>query len=126
MYSFEAGIKNASITYYCNIKLTNTINGKFQKRSGIHKSHKNQTAVYSALLNSKGECVFGMGDMNIFQDITPVLIMDQEKVLKKSPLVIIDGNIPVNTMEFVLNFCNKNSVPGEKIQWKQFISSFFE
>lgn len=34
-------------------------------------------------------------------------------VLYKSPLVIIDGNICPETMEFVIGFCNDENIPGK-------------
>lgn len=33
--------------------------------------------------------------------------------LYQSPLVIIDGNVCVETMEFVIGFCNEESIPGK-------------
>lgn len=51
---------------------------------------------------------------------SPAISLRRERKVKKnidalyqSPLVIIDGNVCVETMEFVIGFCNEENIPGK-------------
>ncbi|XP_023342571.1 pseudouridine-metabolizing bifunctional protein C1861.05 [Eurytemora carolleeae] len=69
------------------------------------------TATYTAILDSFGECKFGVGDMDIHDEITPEYILEHEDVIAGSPLVLSDGNIPIQSINILLELCGKHGVP---------------
>ena len=84
----------------------------FQDNKGISISKQTPTAIYSALLNYQGECLFGMGDMTIHNEILPEHVEEQGETIEKASFVLLDGNVPVKTMTKVFQMCCQFSVPG--------------
>ncbi|XP_033640201.1 pseudouridine-metabolizing bifunctional protein C1861.05-like [Asterias rubens] len=69
------------------------------------------TATYSCVLDSDGAMVLGVGDMDVHVQITPEYVSGYEKYLSSAPLVCIDGNIPVDTIEYVCKYCAQHNTP---------------
>ncbi|CAG7828273.1 unnamed protein product [Allacma fusca] len=72
---------------------------------------KSPTAIYSALLNHKGECVFGLGDMTVHCDISSEMLKGHIEDIRRASIVLLDGNIPTETMSTVFEICFRYSVP---------------
>lgn len=55
------------------------------------------TAVYSGVLNHKGECIFGLGDMDIHLDGLDAELITSKcgHVIRDAGIVIMDGNLSV-------------------------------
>ncbi|XP_034840817.1 uncharacterized protein [Maniola hyperantus] len=70
-----------------------------------------RTAKYAAVFDAKGECRLGLGDMDIHNQITVELVNRHINVLKSAPLVVLDGNIPLTTMDYVLGICAQFQKP---------------
>ncbi|XP_028158322.1 uncharacterized protein LOC114351343 [Ostrinia furnacalis] len=70
-----------------------------------------RTPTYAAILDAKGECLMGLGDMGLHSHITSEMVDKHKKVLQQAPLVIFDGNIPESTMEHVMQLCNSMKKP---------------
>ncbi|XP_013144427.1 PREDICTED: pseudouridine-metabolizing bifunctional protein C1861.05 [Papilio polytes] len=70
-----------------------------------------RTSMYSVLFDSKGECLLGLGDMDIHNQITPQMVDKHIKTLEKAPLVVLDGNVPQPTMDYVLQLCHEMDKP---------------
>nr|XP_026485162.1 pseudouridine-metabolizing bifunctional protein C1861.05 [Vanessa tameamea] len=70
-----------------------------------------RTAIYAAMFDKKGECIMGLGDMDIHNHVTIDLINKHINVLKNAPLVVLDGNLPATTMDYVLKLCTEYKKP---------------
>ncbi|KAL0895688.1 hypothetical protein ABMA27_011765 [Loxostege sticticalis] len=70
-----------------------------------------RTPTYAAVLDGKGECQIGLGDMSLHSHITPAMVDNHREVLKQAPLVVFDGNIPDSTMNHVMHLCNSMQKP---------------
>ncbi|XP_068629162.1 uncharacterized protein [Battus philenor] len=70
-----------------------------------------RTSMYSAIFDSKGECLLGLGDMTIHDQITPKLVDQHLETLKKAPLIVLDGNVPQQTLDYVLQLCHRFDKP---------------
>ncbi|VDI34759.1 pseudouridylate synthase / pseudouridine kinase [Mytilus galloprovincialis] len=79
--------------------------------SGVTSLDKFNTATYCAVLSSNGELMFGIGDMDVHKQITPEYISGFEKNLALAPMVVLDGNISTDSIEYVCHVCHKNHVP---------------
>lgn len=78
---------------------------------GILVTSEAPTASYSAIMNSSGELLLGVGDMDIHDHITPDYIRDFEDDIKRAPIVIVDGNLTTEAIESVLVMCKKHQIP---------------
>ncbi|GBP63253.1 hypothetical protein EVAR_56634_1 [Eumeta japonica] len=70
-----------------------------------------RTASYAATLDARGECVLGLGDMDVHRHITSHMVDKNEELIMKAPLVVLDGNVPQPTMEHVLRLCREKGIP---------------
>jgi len=46
--------------------------------------------------------------------------------LYQSPLVVIDGNVCPETMEFVIGFCNEENIPGKGSVFQNGVNPFWK
>ncbi|XP_077294269.1 uncharacterized protein LOC143916882 [Arctopsyche grandis] len=69
------------------------------------------TANYTAVLDNRGECLIGFGDMAIHDTITPQWILQNRDVIEKAPLIVLDGNVPIQTMSCVLELACELNIP---------------
>ncbi|PSN44599.1 Pseudouridine kinase [Blattella germanica] len=81
---------------------------------GVVRVSTERTACYSAVVDRHGECYFGVGDMDINNTITPKLVENFLDEIHQSSLVVMDGNIPIETMDYVLNVCRTAMIPGRE------------
>lgn len=75
------------------------------------KSKDNSSAIYSALLNNSGECLFGMGDMVIHDKIGSDYILQNTTLIESAPIVVLDANIPLDTISTILEICSSSNTP---------------
>ena len=73
-----------------------------------------RTAAYTALLDAKGECQFGIGDMDIHAQISPDYVKELEKEVVSAPLVVADGNMPQESLLTLMELCCKYKGTGNK------------
>ncbi|XP_039217902.1 pseudouridine-metabolizing bifunctional protein C1861.05-like isoform X2 [Crotalus tigris] len=90
------------------------------------------TATYCAVITGTGELTFGLGDMEIHQQITEQYVSQFKENLCLAPIICIDGNVPVSTLEYICQIAreqhltvyyeptdvNKASKPFVSENWK--------
>ncbi|XP_042232087.1 pseudouridine kinase-like isoform X2 [Homarus americanus] len=81
------------------------------ERRGLKVVKDASTAVYCVVLDQLGEALFGVGDMTIHDYITPTHVRQFEGEISKSPLVVVDGNLPQLTINYILDLCASCHVP---------------
>ncbi|XP_064011573.1 uncharacterized protein LOC135181955 isoform X2 [Pogoniulus pusillus] len=59
------------------------------------------TATYCAVVTRGGELSIGLGDMDIHQQITEQYVSQFKENLCQAPLVCIDGNVPLSTIQYI-------------------------
>lgn len=69
------------------------------------------TSLCSVIFDKDGDCKIIMGNMEIHACITPELIMKHESILQQTPLIIMDGNLPLSTMETILTIAKQHKKP---------------
>ncbi|XP_011505540.1 PREDICTED: pseudouridine-metabolizing bifunctional protein C1861.05 [Ceratosolen solmsi marchali] len=69
------------------------------------------TARYTAVIDNKGNCCFGVGEMNAFMKINKEFLQQNRQILENAPLLVIDGNPSLDAMEFALDICLQNQIP---------------
>jgi pseudouridine kinase len=60
------------------------------------------TASYTAILESTGELVIGLADMDIYDEVTPAVLEPAVERLREASLWFIDTNLPGDTIRWLL------------------------
>ncbi|XP_053112226.1 uncharacterized protein LOC128327452 [Hemicordylus capensis] len=82
-----------SVLHYC----------KHMDMGGVLRLEGHNTATYCAVITGSGELTLGLGDMDIHQQITEQYVSKFKENLCLAPLICIDGNVPVSTIQ---NICH--------------------
>ncbi|XP_010152609.1 PREDICTED: pseudouridine-metabolizing bifunctional protein C1861.05-like [Eurypyga helias] len=68
------------------------------------------TATYCAVITSAGELSVGLGDMDIHGQITEQYVSQFKEILCQAPLVCIDGNVPLSTIQYVCQLAREHQL----------------
>ncbi|HBY56679.1 MAG TPA: ribokinase [Candidatus Atribacteria bacterium] len=74
-------------------------------------SGKYPTGIYLAILDEKGEMELAVSDMQILEEITVEYLRSKAYLIKESKIVVMDTNIPEESIEYMVDLCNKVKVP---------------
>ncbi|GAH92127.1 unnamed protein product, partial [marine sediment metagenome] len=74
-------------------------------------SGEHPTGIYLAILDEKGEMEAAVSDMQILEEITVEYLRSKAYLIKESKIVVVDTNIPEESIEYVVDLCNKVKVP---------------
>ena len=64
-------------------------------------SDKDHTSVYLYITDEEGNTKLAVNDMGIYRHITPEFISEKEDLLQNSSLIVVDANLPQNTIEYI-------------------------
>jgi pseudouridine kinase len=74
-------------------------------------SGEQPTGIYLAILDDRGELEVAISDMRILEEITVEYLRSKAYLIKDSKIVVMDTNIPEESIEYVVDLCNKAKVP---------------
>ncbi|HCL90824.1 MAG TPA: ribokinase [Candidatus Atribacteria bacterium] len=74
-------------------------------------SGEHPTGIYLAILDEKGEMEVAVSDMRILEEITVDYLRSKAYLIKESKIVVMDTNIPEESIGYVVDLCNKVKVP---------------
>jgi pseudouridine kinase len=74
-------------------------------------SGEHPTGIYLAILDEKGEMEVAVSDMQILEEISLEYLRSKAYLIKESKIVVMDTNIPEESIEYVVDLCNKVNVP---------------
>ncbi|XP_008108730.2 uncharacterized protein LOC100556121 [Anolis carolinensis] len=77
---------------------------------GVLQLEGHNTATYCAVITGSGELTLGLGDMDIHQQITEQYVSKFKENLCLAPLICIDGNVPISTIQYVCEIAKKNNL----------------
>lgn len=69
------------------------------------------TGSYTAVLDSNGELVIALADMEIYEAITPDLLLKHDVLLSHAKCIIADLNCPKETIQFLCRFAKSHDTP---------------
>jgi len=81
------------------------------KMEQIIISGEHPTGIYLAILDEKGEMEVAVSDMKILEEISLEYLRSKAYLIKGSKIVVMDTNIPEESIEYVVDLCNKVKVP---------------
>ncbi len=85
--------------------------GPYVDFSNVKQVENYSTGTYSAVLDSSGEMVLAIADMSIYDKMDLDFIQSYNSILKKARLIVIDLNLPKETVSYLLEFCRINDIP---------------
>ncbi|XP_059701941.1 uncharacterized protein LOC132327135 isoform X2 [Haemorhous mexicanus] len=89
-----------SVLHYCH----------HMDMSGVLQLEGKSTATYCAVISSAGELSLGLGDMDIHHQITEQYVSQFKESLCQAPLVCIDGNVPLSTIQYVCQLAREHQL----------------
>ncbi|KAM6211891.1 uncharacterized protein WM294_004677 [Sarcoramphus papa] len=89
-----------SILHYCH----------HMDMSAVLQLEGKSTATYCAVVTSAGELSVGLGDMDIHHQITEQYVSQFKENLCQAPLVCIDGNVPLSTIQYVCQLAREHQL----------------
>lgn len=87
------------------------LSAPFMNMDYVSQFENASTGSYTAVLNSEGSLEVALADMDIYEYITPELLMKNSTVLRKARCIIVDLNCPSETIEFLCSFASKYHIP---------------
>lgn len=78
-----------------------------------HVAHfeNSATGSYTAVLSKSGDLNLALADMDIFEHITPELLIKNSNLLRKAKCIVVDLNCPSETIDFLCFFTYKHNIP---------------
>lgn len=65
------------------------------------------------VLDGSGECHFGVSETETLTALDPKLIKKYQSHLEEASLIILDGNLPLDTMSCILEIASQTNIPGK-------------
>ncbi len=65
------------------------------------------TGSYSAVLDARGQLVLGVAAMGILERLTPRRLAAERARLAGADLIVADGNLPIDTLDWLLGFAGE-------------------
>ncbi|CAH2716803.1 Pseudouridine kinase [Neobacillus rhizosphaerae] len=69
------------------------------------------TGSYTAVLDTDGELIIALADMEVYESITPELLQKQDVLLSRAKCIVADLNCPKETLQFLCQFARKHDRP---------------
>ncbi|WP_223594577.1 carbohydrate kinase [Neobacillus bataviensis] len=69
------------------------------------------TGSYTAVLDSTGELIIALADMEVYEAITPDLLLKHDVILSRSKCIMVDLNCPKETVQFLCHFAKSHDIP---------------
>lgn len=83
-----------------------------QSTKGVMCLDQVPTAAYCAVLDGHGEMRCGIGDMDALDHVSPQWVEQHADRLQDASIVLMDGNIPLETMQAVCQLCREKAIKG--------------
>lgn len=84
----------------------------FDTSKWLHlKDQQMSTGSYNAIFDTKGELLFGCGDMRSHSTIDRAYIEANLDTVADSDMCVLDADIPVETVLFIVNYCWEQRIP---------------
>lgn len=83
----------------------------FMNLKGVDQLQDFSTGSYTAIMDESGELILATANMDVYEELTPVLLMKYDVLLSTAPCIIIDLNCPKTTVEYIQQFAIARNVP---------------
>lgn len=76
----------------------------------VHQVGNLSTGSYTALINDAGDMEYGFADMDVYDELTPDVLIKNSYILKRAKCIVVDLNIPKESIEFLQSYSEKHDI----------------
>ncbi|WP_113928772.1 carbohydrate kinase [Bacillus sp. P14.5] len=87
------------------------LSAPFMNLEHVASFEDSSTGSYTAVLNEEGDLSVALADMDIYENITPELLMKSSSILKRAKCIVVDLNCPSETIDFLCSFTAQHTIP---------------
>ncbi|RHW41467.1 winged helix-turn-helix transcriptional regulator [Neobacillus notoginsengisoli] len=87
------------------------LSSPFMNLEHVTPFEHSSTGSYTAVLDKNGDLTVALADMDIYENITPELLMKNSPILRKAKCIVVDLNCPEATIDFLSSFTSKHHIP---------------
>jgi pseudouridine kinase len=69
------------------------------------------TGLFMAFMDHRGDLISAISDMSILSTLTPEYLKSREEIIQSADYIVLDADIPGNSMNFILDLAQKNDIP---------------
>lgn len=62
--------------------------------------------------------------MEVFTSISPNLVKKYQSYVENSSIIVLDGNLPLDTIQYLLELATYSKIPGKSYLYKSFFSIY--
>lgn len=85
--------------------------GHYMKLEGVTQFPGSATGSYTAVLDTEGEMIIALANMEIYDAITPEFLQQHESLLSRAKSIVVDLNCPKESVHFLCRTAGKYGVP---------------
>ncbi|MDX8342734.1 carbohydrate kinase [Rossellomorea sp. YZS02] len=83
----------------------------FADVSASHRRMNESTGAYSAILDERGEMMFALADMSIYESVDIGFIEKRWGMISSSEMVLLDTNFPEEVLIYIIRRCQSEGIP---------------
>jgi pseudouridine kinase len=83
----------------------------YMNLEAVSQFPEKSTGSYTAVLDSTGELIIALADMEIYESITPDLLLKNDALLSRAKCMVADLNCPKETIQFLCHFAINHDIP---------------
>ncbi|WP_191274958.1 carbohydrate kinase [Neobacillus kokaensis] len=87
------------------------LSSPFMNLEHVTQFENSSTGSYTAVLDKNGDLSLALADMDVYENITPELMIKKSNLLKRAKCIVVDLNCPSETIDYICSFTSKYSIP---------------
>jgi sugar/nucleoside kinase (ribokinase family) len=87
------------------------LSSPFMNLDHVAQFENSSTGSYTAVLDKNGDLSIALADMDVYENITPELLIKNSNILRRAKCIVVDLNCPIETIDFLCSFTSKHNIP---------------
>ncbi|WP_026221813.1 PfkB family carbohydrate kinase [Bacillus sp. 37MA] len=87
------------------------LSSPFMNVEHVARFENSSTGSYTAVLDKNGDLSIALADMDVYENITPELMIKNSNFLRRAKCIVVDLNCPSETIDYICSFTSKYNIP---------------
>lgn len=87
------------------------LSSPYMKLEHVAQFEHSSTGSYTAVLDQNGDLSIAFADMDVYEHLTPELLIKNSNLLRSAKCIVVDLNCPGETIDFLCSFTSKYHIP---------------
>ncbi|WP_026574235.1 carbohydrate kinase [Bacillus sp. UNC438CL73TsuS30] len=87
------------------------LSSPFMNLEHVTQFENSATGSYTAVLDKNGDLSIALADMDVYENITPELMIKKSNFLRRAKCIVVDLNCPSETIDYICSFTSKYNIP---------------